>query len=555
MEKIGSAFVAAVARVRGILSGISAAVRGAGATAAAKVKKSIRRFRKRGGFAGAARRYIAALRAFRPSALIGTALVLVVLAGVPIAAVAASGGGRVTKAPAVVAVAAAPTPSPTPAPTPVYLAAGTENDEVMSVQERLMELGYMDYDEPTSYYGDDTRDAVTKFQRSHGLTETGIVDDATYTLLMSAEAKEYVMSIGAEGEDVYELQCRLRELDYINTATSYFGELTEAAVILFQQKNGLAVDGSVGNQTREMLYSEDARANALYIGSESAEVKAFQERLIKLGYLTGTADGKYGKATEAAVKRFQERSGLIADGYLGPETRRMLNSSGALYNTLQLGMSGDDVEAVQARLKKLGYISSRSVTGYYGSVTEAAVEAFQRVNGLSTDGRVGKNTLARLNSSSAKKNPSSVVTTPKPGGGTVPDPTGGGGGGGGSDDPSVATLLSIAKSKLGCKYVRGAKGANTFDCSGFVYWCLNQAGVKVSYMTSGTWRTTNKFPRISSMNSVRAGDILVFKGHVAIAASSTMMYDASRSNGKVVYRTFIGSYWERNWVCAYRIFG
>lgn len=525
------------------------------------VKKGIRRFKKRGGLGGAARRYIAALAAFRPSALIASAAVLAVLVAVPVIALSAGGEAEPEVVPASLPVVdlSTPTPKPTPAPTPIFMTLGTASSDVANVQTRLMELGYMDFDEPTGDFDEDLAESVNKFQKANALPETGDVDEATYSALMSDAAKPYVLRLGDENEDVYEIQVRLRELEYIDKATSYFGELTEAAVIEFQKRNGLSVDGTVGMETREMLYSEEARANALSIGSESEDVKKFQERLIKLGYLTGTADGKFGKGTEAAVRRFQERNGLISDGYLGPETRRRLNSSDALYNTLQVGMSGDDVLAVQQRLKKLGYISSRSVTGYYGSVTEAAVETFQRVNKLSQDGKVGKHTLSTLNSSSAKKNPSTAVATAKPGGGSTPKPTegggGGGGGGGGSTNPSVKTLLEIAKGKLGCKYVRGAKGPDRFDCSGFVYWCLNQAGVKVSYMTSGTWRSTEKFPRIKSMGSVQAGDILVFRGHVGIAASSSMMYDASRSNRKVVYRSFTGDYWQRNWICAYRVFG
>ena len=37
-------------------------------------------------------------------------------------------------------------------------------------------------------------------------------------------------------------------------------------------------------------------------------------------------------------------------------------------------------------------------------------------------------------------------------------------------------LVELAKSKLGCKYVWGATGPNTFDCSGLMYWCHKQIG-------------------------------------------------------------------------------
>lgn len=40
-----------------------------------------------------------------------------------------------------------------------------------------------------------------------------------------------------------------------------------------------------------------------------------------------------------------------------------------------------------------------------------------------------------------------------------------------------STIVQAALTKVGCKYVWGAKGPNQFDCSGFVYWCLREAGV------------------------------------------------------------------------------
>lgn len=55
-------------------------------------------------------------------------------------------------------------------------------------------------------------------------------------------------------------------------------------------------------------------------GSRGEEVRNIQSRLIKWGYMTGSADGIYGEKTEAAVKKFQKNHGLTADGIAGPAT-------------------------------------------------------------------------------------------------------------------------------------------------------------------------------------------------------------------------------------------
>ena len=47
---------------------------------------------------------------------------------------------------------------------------------------------------------------------------------------------------------------------------------------------------------------------------DSRGVQTMQERLIELGYLTGTADGDFGKKTEDALKEFQRQAGLSVDG-------------------------------------------------------------------------------------------------------------------------------------------------------------------------------------------------------------------------------------------------
>lgn len=451
------------------------------------------------------------------------------------------------------APAPSPSPSPLPSPTPLLISKGTTDSELVPrIQERLMELGYMDEDEPTDYYGPNTKLAVELFQRKHGLEIDGYVGEQTYALLMSDQATKYTVSVGAKGTDVYELQIRLRELGYIDKATEYFGTETEAAVKKFQERNGLSADGTVGEMTRELLYSEDAKANAISYGEKSDEVLNYQKKLSTLGYLTSEPDGNFGKDTVAAVKRFQMRNGLIADGYLGPQTKQLLLSKDAEANALAIGMNGRDVEEVQERLVELRYL--KKATGYFGSDTDAAVRSFQSRNGLKADGKVGKQTMSKLFDSGAKKASSTSGSSGSSGSGSTPsDP-----GSPPADSPAVTagveTFIAIAESKLGSRYVRAGKGPNTFDCSGFVYWCLNQAGVKQGYMTSASWQKTTKYRRITSMSEIKRGDVISYKGHVGIALGDGKMIDASSSQGKVRITSINSSYWQRNFVAAFRIF-
>lgn len=462
-------------------------------------------------------------------------------------------------------------------PAPQYLRIGVRHEIVKKLQQRLMDLGFMDNDEPTDYFGEMTQQAVKHFQRQNELPMDGIVGDTTWNAIMDPEAKYYAVSKGAQGDDIQRIQQRLYELGYLaasDLVTGNFGDSTEAAVLKLQEVNGLEADGKVGQRTLNLLYSDEIKPNFLSYGEKSEVVLACQQRLKELGYLTTTPDGAYGEDTVIAVKQFQARNDQVVDGYLGPSTRMVLNSSEAKPNGMMLGEQGDSVTRVQQLLSKYGYLNSGNVTGYYGEITERAVKNFQSRNGLSADGKVGMQTMAKLTGDDVRR-PAAGSTGGSTGGntggstgGNTGGSTGGNTGGntGGAAQPTptpnppkipsgggVSTLISVASSKIGSPYVWGAKGPNSFDCSGFVYWCLNQAGVSQSYLTSSGWRNPGRYTKITNFNSIQAGDIVVVKGHVGIAAGGGTVIDASSSNGRVVHRS-LSQWWANNFICAWRIF-
>lgn len=446
-------------------------------------------------------------------------------------------------------------PVPETGAAPEYYRVGVEHETVTKLQERLMELGFMDNDEPTEYYGAVTQAAVKSFQRQNNLAQDGIVGPSTWQAIMDPGAKYYAVGNGDQGDDIQRIQSRLYELGYLATedlVTGNFGDKTQEAVIKLQEVNNIEQDGRVGRQTMNLLYSDEIKPNMLVYGDRSEVVQAAQERLKTLGYLTTEPDGAYGLDTSIALKQFQSRNDLVVDGYLGPSTRAVLNSSDATPNGMSLGDQGDSVQRVQELLNKYGYLSSANVTGYYGEVTETAVKNFQKNNSLSSDGSVGTQTMAKLTGSDVRRST----------GGTAAGGSGNSGGKAGSSSSGgssgvkggAGTLISIASSKIGCPYVYGAKGPNSFDCSGFVYWCLNQAGVRQSYITSSGWRNVGKYTKITNFNNLQAGDIIVVSGHVGIVAGGGTVIDASSSNGRVVHRS-LGSWWRNSFICGWRIFG
>nr|WP_294495319.1 C40 family peptidase [uncultured Mediterraneibacter sp.] len=116
------------------------------------------------------------------------------------------------------------------------------------------------------------------------------------------------------------------------------------------------------------------------------------------------------------------------------------------------------------------------------------------------------------------------------GGGTGGGSTGGGSSSGSSGGGSynVATgnvVVDRAYSKLGVPYVWGAVGPNSFDCSGFVGYCLTGKYQRI-------W-TSGSFLGWTRVSNPQPGDVCVRAGHCGIYIGGGMMIHAPQT-GDVV---------------------
>lgn len=140
------------------------------------------------------------------------------------------------------------------------LALDDEDPKVAEIQLRLMELGYMDGDEPTEKFGEQTQEALRRFQRTHYMAQTGIADELTQSILFSDSAKIYSLEAGNQGDDVEKLQKQLVDLGYYtDKVNGYFGVGTSRALSAFQTKNKLDASGAADGDTLDILYSAQAR--------------------------------------------------------------------------------------------------------------------------------------------------------------------------------------------------------------------------------------------------------------------------------------------------------
>ena len=306
---------------------------------------------------------------------------------------------------------------------------GSTGSDVKDLQTKLKKLGYYD-----AYvdgdYGDTTVAAVKAFQKKYNLTADGIAGketlkklDSVYENANSAKDDDS-LRMGDSGSAVKNLQTKLKKLGYYNgTVDSTFGSGTYAAVRAFQQKNGLTADGVAGSETLKKLDSayknadSDKDDDSLRKGATGSAVKDLQTKLKKLGFYNAYVDGSYGDTTVAAVKAFQKKYNLTADGVAGSATLKKLDSAykNADSNTstdddsLRKGATGTAVKTLQTNLKKLGFYTAY-VDGSFGATTESAVKAFQRKYGLTADGVAGSATLKKIESAVASANSGKITT-------------------------------------------------------------------------------------------------------------------------------------------------
>ncbi|MCR4622255.1 MAG: peptidoglycan-binding protein [Clostridiales bacterium] len=340
-----------------------------------------------------------------------------------------------------------PTPRATATPNPYgnyeTLQYGDRGEAVTKLQKRLRELGYMT-SKADGLYGEKTYEAIKLFEAAYGKKQTGVATAALQYYLFSSNALRYgtvltptpkpkvtatpvytTLSVGDEGEQVYELQLRLIQLGYLSgNADGIYGNATKTAVMLFEKAYSYSQTGVATPLMQSLLFSDGAKKyapsqieyNELSLGSVSQDVKDLQTRLKELNYYSGSINGRYDEATMNAVKAFEAAYGRPETGIATDALQKTLFSAGAKenpiqtsgYSTLSSGDKGDAVKRLQQRLKDLGYLSG-TVDGVYGDGTAQAVKLFEAEYGKTQTGVASAQLQAYLFSANAKANSSGSV--------------------------------------------------------------------------------------------------------------------------------------------------
>ena len=234
----------------------------------------------------------------------------------------------------------------------------------------------------------------------------------------------YITSSKASGSNTF-VQVKYRASDG-STATGWVCQSdgrntyvkvlsTDQAKSKFKVSSGNLPSKAVGTFTAAERKASAANSDTTYIreNSSGATVSKVQTELKALGYYYGQITGNAGPKTVAAIKSFQGKNGLTADGIAGPQTIAKIDAayeakggsssgSGSSASGLKLNSKGTDVRNLQQDLTTLGYYWAE-ITGNFGAKTETAVRRFQEENGLTADGVAGTKTLNAIAAAVARK--------------------------------------------------------------------------------------------------------------------------------------------------------
>ncbi len=319
------------------------------------------------------------------------------------------------------------------------------------------------------------------------------------TSVSHAALGDKTLSPGMNDGDVRELQVHLKDLGHFkhNTNTSYYGRLTMEAVMDFQSKNKLQVDGYFGPNSFRIL-----------------------QTLIK---------SNNSSSSDKTTIESEDR----------PPTS---NTSQLVYKRpLSIGSKGEDVKEFQDALKKLGYLNIDTTTTYFGTITETALIEFQQSLNITADGIAGPATYKSINNA-LNKNPN--IYPPNRG-----------------DDNKNLTIdiINISKSYLNPKvpYVFGGNSINGMDCSAFTMTVYSRVGINIPRTSNLQAQVGKEIDR----KNLKAGDLLIFsdtyrKGpsHTGIYLGQDEFIHASTSNNGITVTKLTDRYFENHFTFGRRLY-
>lgn len=222
----------------------------------------------------------------------------------------------------------------------------TYSEDVKKMQAALISLGFLG-GSPDGIFGNNTENAVRKFQRKYRLGVDGLAGDATLTKLYSLIGQD---SASAETARV--------QTDSSQTQKTEAAAETETKSAAAQTET--TVSRSASSSSSGLFGGNYA---TLRINARGDRVRKLQQALISLKYLGGSADGVFGVRTRQAVIAFQKAYGLSTDGLAGRKTLLALEKAVNGSSSSSSSASSSSSSSAAAAESSSGSDSSSSGSG------------------------------------------------------------------------------------------------------------------------------------------------------------------------------------------------
>lgn len=331
-------------------------------------------------------------------------------------------------------------------------------------------------------------------------------------------APESDPSSGLTSSAIADIQSALKALGYLENPSGSYDSATRTAIEMFQEDNALPSDGIAGDETLALLLSDSAKNWTLADGIYTGDKRIWREP---------PKDGVDGWSSITADK---------ISAYSGSS----VTSTGA---ECKLGTASVNPNAIpigtELYIPGYGYAIAADVNAYKNKVNHLTKEPLNMIDlwfASKEDARKWEN----------KHNFTILYRSAD----ARPE----------REAPTADAIAATAKNQVGKEYVLNASGPDEFDCSGLVYYVLNECGIAVDRKDCAGYAQNEDWSKIESLSDVKAGDILFFHSanssdiqHAGIAVSSKNMIDASSSHRKVTERRFQTNYWKKHFAFARRV--
>lgn len=331
-------------------------------------------------------------------------------------------------------------------------------------------------------------------------------------------APESDPSSGLTSSAVADIQSALKALGYLENPSGAYDSATRAAIEMFQEDNALPTDGIAGDETLALLLSDSAKNWTLADGIYTGDKRIWREP---------PKDGVDGWSSITADK---------ISAYSGSS----VTSTGA---ECKLGTASVNPNAIpigtELYIPGYGYAIAADVNAYKNKVNHLTKEPLNMIDlwfASKEDARKWEN---KHNFTILYRSADARPVR---------------------EAPTTDAIAATAKNQVGKEYVLNASGPDEFDCSGLVYYVLNECGIAVDRKDCAGYAQNADWSKIESLGDVKAGDILFFHSanssdiqHAGIAVSSKNMIDASSSHRKVTERGFQTRYWKEHFAFARRV--